>query len=95
MLAAYQKIYSIYQTNAAARSQTVSAYQLSNDLICWKKTSGTSAVLILVNVRNSNINVNLPPILAGNFVNLMTNQNETVGTSLSLTPYAYKIYSMN
>lgn len=95
MLAAYQKIYSIYQTNAAARSQTVSAYQLSNDLICWKKTSGTSAVLILVNVRNSNINVNLPPILAGNFVNLITNQNETVGTSLSLTPYAYKIYTIN
>ena len=95
MLAAYQKIYSIYQTNAAARSQTVSAYQLSNDLICWKKTNGTSAVLILVNVRNNTINVNLPPILAGNFVNLITNQNETVGTSLSLTPYAYRIYSMN
>ena len=95
MLAAYQKIYSVYQTNAAARSQTVSAYQLSNDLICWKKTNGTSAVLILVNVRNNTINVNLPPILAGNFVNLITNQNETVGTSLSLTPYAYRIYSMN
>ena len=95
MLAAYQKIYSVYQTNAAARSQTVSAYQLSNDLICWKKTNGTSAVLIIVNVRNNTINVNLPPILAGNFVNLITNQNETVGTSLSLTPYAYRIYSMN
>lgn len=95
MLAAYQKIYSIYNGHAAARSQAISAYQLSNDLICWKKTSGTSSVLILVNVRNSNINVNLPPILAGNFVNLMTNQNETIGTSLSLTPYAYRIYSMN
>jgi glycosidase len=95
MLAAYQKIYSIYQTNAAARSQIVSAYQLSNDLICWKKTNGSSSVLILVNVRNTTINVNLPPILAGNFVNLITNQNETVGTSLSLTPYAYRIYSMN
>ena len=95
MLAAYQKIYSVYQTNTAARSQTVSAYQLSNDLICWKKTNGSSSVLILVNVRNNTINVNLPPILAGNFVNLITNQNETVGTSLSLTPYAYRIYSMN
>ena len=95
MLAAYQKIYSVYQTNTAARSQTVSAYQLSNDLICWKKTNGSSSVLILVNVRNTTINVNLPPILAGNFVNLITNQNETVGTSLSLTPYAYRIYSMN
>jgi glycosidase len=95
MLAAYQKIYSVYQTNTAARSQTVSAYQLSNDIICWKKTNGSSSVLILVNVRNNTINVNLPPILAGNFVNLITNQNETVGTSLSLTPYAYRIYSMN
>ena len=95
MLATYQKFYSIFHANAAARSQAISAYQLSNDLICWKKTSGTSSVLILVNVRNNTINVNLPPILAGNFINLMTNQNETVGTSLSLTPYAYRIYSMN
>jgi hypothetical protein len=95
MLATYQKFYSIFHANAAARSQAISAYQLSNNLICWKKTSGTSSVLILVNVRNNTINVNLPPILAGNFVNLMTNQNETVGTSLSLTPYAYRIYSMN
>ncbi len=95
MLATYQKFYSIFHANAAARSQAISAYQLSNDLICWKKTSGTSSVLILVNVRNNTINVNLPPILAGNFLNLITNQNETVGTSLSLTPYAYKIYAMN
>jgi hypothetical protein len=95
MLAAYQKIYNIYNSYAASRSHVVSTYQLSNDLICWKKTSGTSSVLILVNVRNNTINVNLPPILAGNFLNLITNQNETVGTSLSLTPYAYKIYAMN
>ncbi len=95
MLLAYQKLYEIYNTKAEARGHTFSAYQLSNDLICWKKTSGTSSVLILVNVRNSTISVNLPGILSGNFVNLITNQNETVGTSLSLTPYAYRIYSMN
>jgi hypothetical protein len=28
-------------------------------------------------------------------VNLMTNQNETVGTSFSLTPYSYRIYQIN
>ena len=95
MLLAYQKLYEIYNTKAEARGHTFSAYQLSNNLICWKKTSGTSSVLILVNVRNSTISVNLPEILSGNFVNLITNQNETVGTSLSLTPYAYRIYSMN
>ena len=95
MLVAYQKIYNIYNAHAAARSQAISAYQLSNDLICWKKTSGTSSVLILVNVRNSTINVTLPPILAGNFINLMTNQNETVGTNFALTPYSYRIYQMN
>jgi glycosidase len=95
MLAAYQKLYEIYNTEAAARGNSISAYQLSNDLICWKKTNGSSSVLILVNVRNTSISVNLPPILAGNFINLMTNQIETVGTSFSLTPYAYRIYSMN
>jgi hypothetical protein len=95
MLAAYQKCYAIYNTYPEARVNNFSIYQLSNDLICWKKTSGNASLLILINVRNTPISVNLPPILAGNFINLMTNQIETVGTSFSLTPYAYRIYSMN
>ena len=95
MLAAYQKLYEVYSTEAAARGNSISAYQLSNDLICWKKTSGTSSILVLVNVRNSAINVTLPPVLTGNFTNLFSGQSETVSTSLSLTPYAFRIYQMN
>ena len=95
MLAAYQKLYEVYSTEAAARGNSISAYQLSNDLICWKKTSGTSSILVLVNVRNSAINVTLPPVLTGNFTNLFSGQSETVSTSLSLTPYAFRIYKMN
>jgi glycosidase len=95
MLAAYQKLYEVYSTEAAARGNSISAYQLSNDLICWKKTSGTSSILVLVNVRNSAINVTLPPVLTGNFTNLFSDQSETVSTSLSLTPYAFRIYKMN
>ncbi len=95
MLAAYQKLYEVYSTEAAARGNSISAYQLSNDLICWKKTNGTSSILVLVNVRNSAINVTLPPVLTGNFTNLYSGQNETVSTSLSLTPYAFRIYQMN
>ena len=95
MLTAYQKLYEIYNSEAAARVHSVSAYQLSNDLICWKKTNGSSSILILVNVRNSTISATLPPILTGNFTNLYTNQSETVSTSLSLPPYAFRIYQMN
>jgi hypothetical protein len=95
MLAAYQKLYEIYNTEAAARGNSVSAYQLSNDLICWKKSNGSASVLILVNVRNSTISVTLPPILTGNFTNLYSDQNETVSTNFSLAPYAYRIYKMN
>jgi glycosidase len=95
MLAAYQKLYEIYNTEAAARGNSVSAYQLSNDLICWKKSNGSASVLILVNVRNSTISVALPPILTGNFTNLYSDQNETVSTNFSLAPYAYRIYKMN
>jgi hypothetical protein len=95
MLAAYQKCYSIYNNYPAARANNYSIYQLSNDLICWKKTSGSSSLLILINVRNTSINVSLPPVLTGNFLNLISNQNEALGTSLALTPYAYRIYQMN
>ena len=95
MLAAYQKLYEIYNTEAAARGNSISAYQLSNDLICWKKTNGSQSVLILVNVRNNTINMTLPPVLTGDFINLYTGQSETVGTSVSLTPYAFRIYKMN
>lgn len=95
MLAAYQKIYEVYNNFPAARVNNYSIYQLSNDLICWKKTSGNQSLLILINVRNSTINVNLPPALNGTFLNLISNQNEAVSNALSLTPYAYRIYQMN
>jgi glycosidase len=95
MLAAYQKIYEVYNNYPAARVNNYSIYQLSNDLICWKKTSGNESILVLINVRNSTISINLPPALNGTFLNLMSNQNETVGNAVSLTPYAYRIYLMN
>lgn len=95
MLIAYQKLYDIYNNNPAARGNTISAYQLSNDLVCWKKTNGSSSVLILVNVRNSILNATLPPALTGNFTNLVSEQNENITSSLSLPAYAYRIYSLN
>lgn len=95
MLSAYQKLYAIYNNNSAARSSTISAYQLSNDLVCWKKTNGSSSVLILVNVRNATINATLPPALTGNFNNLISGISENLSSALTLTPYAYRIYQMN
>lgn len=95
MLAAYQKLYTIYNNNSAARSSNISAYQLSNDLVCWKKTNGSSSVLILVNVRNATINATLPPALTGNFNNLISGMSENLSSALTLTPYAYRIYQMN
>ena len=95
MLASYQKLYTIYNQNSAARGNNISSYQLSNDLICWKKTNGASSMLILVNVRNSTINITLPPALTGNFTNLVSGQNENITTSMSLPAYAYRIYRLN
>ncbi len=95
MLASYQKLYTIYNQNSAARGNNISSYQLSNDLICWKKTNGASSMLILVNVRNSTINITLPPALTGNFTNLVSGENENITTSMSLPAYAYRIYSLN
>lgn len=95
MLTAYQKIYSIYKNNTAARSKNISSYQISNDMVCWKKTVGDTALLILVNVRNNSINISLPSILTGNFTNLVNDQIETINTNLNLGPYAYRIYNMN
>ena len=95
MLAAYQKMYTIYNNYPAARASNYSIYQLSNDLICWKKTSGNESILILINVRNNNINVSLPPALTGTFYNLLNLQDEALGASLALSPYAYRIYQMN
>jgi hypothetical protein len=95
MLASYQKLYTIYNQNSAARRNNISSYQLSNDLICWKKTNGASSMLILENVRNSTINITLPPALTGNFTNLVSGENENITTSMSLPAYAYRIYRPN
>lgn len=95
MLTAYQKIYLIYKNNTAARSKNISSYQISNDMVCWKKTVGDTSLLILVNVRNNSINISLPSILTGNFTNLVNDQIETINSNFTLGPFAYRIYKMN
>lgn len=95
LLTNYQKIGAIYQTNPAARVRDLSTYQVSNDVFCWKKTSGNNSLLILVNVRNAAVSCTIPSILSGNFLNLVTNQNEQVTTNISLPAYGYRIYQMN
>lgn len=95
MLATYQALNAFYLANDCARKGSLSAYQISSDLVCWKKTYGSKDLLILVNVRNTTINFNLPPILTGSFENALSLQIENVSSAMSLGAYGYKILKMN
>jgi glycosidase len=95
MLATYQALNAFYLANDCARKGSLSAYQISSDLVCWKKTYGSKDLLILVNVRNTTINFNLPPILTGSFENALSLQTENISSAMSLGAYGYKILKMN
>ncbi|MFA7272859.1 MAG: alpha-amylase family glycosyl hydrolase [Crocinitomicaceae bacterium] len=94
MKQAYEKLMSIYTNSEAARRGTIQLYMNSNSVSSFKKTSGTSEILILVNVRSTATNYAIPTELQGTqWTNALTDTPATLGSSESLTGYGYSIYT--
>jgi glycosidase len=87
------KIITFRNTSTAIRRGTLTSYD-NSDICAFKKVSGNEVVLVVVNLRNAAKTFTLP----GNFANAtmkdaFTGTDVTLGTSLSLTAYQYKVYT--
>lgn len=90
MLQAYKQLYTIYTNSTAARKGTITNYNASSHVVTFKKTYGTEELLVLVNVRDSIVNYNIPAALQNTSWNdQRTNAAMNLGTTISLPAYSY------
>jgi glycosidase len=91
MLAAYEDMLGFYSGNDAARKGVNTIYQ-NNNVVCFKKNYQDEELLIVVNVRNNQINFALPAALQQTtWKDALDGGVVEFGTSLNLAAYEYLI----
>lgn len=89
--AEYTKVIGFRNSSTAIRRGTLVSYT-NNDVCAFTKTSGTEQVVVFSNLRNATINYTLPAALANtNWKDAYSGAAVSLGTSLSLTAYQYRV----
>jgi glycosidase len=87
----YQHLIGLYNKYPALRKGEMTAYP-NKDIMLFQKQDSEDRFLIAVNVRNEEKSMELPSSWAGQKVtNLYGNAEETLGETLTLKPFEYKI----
>ena len=88
---AYTQIIGFRNSSNAIRRGTLVSYD-NNDVAAFTKTSGSEEVVVFSNLRNSTINYSLPSALQNTtWKDAYSGATVTLGTSLSLTAYQYRV----
>lgn len=91
MLLAYQNMMAFYKNSNASKKGTLTTFP-SNDVLCFQKVYTNESVLIFVNTRNSSKTLSLPSALQNTtWNNAITNENNSLSTSITLNAYEYLI----
>ncbi len=89
--AAYTKIIGFRNSSTAIRRGTLTSYD-NNDVCAFTKASGSETVFVMVNLRNTPITYPIPAALQNtNWTDAFDGSAQTVGTQVTLAPYAYLV----
>lgn len=89
--AEYKRILAFRNSSTAIRGGTLASFSTA-DVLAFTRELGTEKVLVLSNVRSSNIVYTVPGLLSGtNWTNVLTGAPVSLGTSVSLPAYAYML----
>jgi uncharacterized protein YjdB len=89
--AEYTRVIGFRNSSNAIRRGTLVSYD-NNDVCAFTKTSGTEKVVVFSNLRNSTINYTIPSAIANTtWTDAFSGATVTLGTSLSLTAYQYRV----
>lgn len=89
--AEYKQLLAVYNNMPALRKGTITSYN-GQDIIAFVKTLGTTQVLVLCNLRNSNAAFTTPATLQGsNWKNAFDNNTVSLATTMNLSPYEYRV----
>ena len=91
MLANYQKILQFYASHPVARTGQNTLYP-HQDVACFKKSDGNGEIVIIANLRNTNVDFNLPTALQNtDWTDVILQENTSLATLISLAPYQFYI----
>jgi glycosidase len=91
ILTEYKKLIAFRKSSNAVKTGTIEAYN-SDDVMAFKRISGTEEVLVIVNLRNTTKDLALQSAIANaSWTNAMTDEAVDLTTSISLPPYTYLI----
>ncbi|RYE04671.1 MAG: alpha-amylase, partial [Sphingobacteriales bacterium] len=89
MVQAYKQILNVRASSEAIKTGTLTAYN-HTDIVAFEKKAGAEAFLVLVNVRNTAKDFQVPAALAGtSWKDQLTNASLTMGTSITLPAFGY------
>lgn len=89
--AEYKKLMAFRSGSSAVKGGSIETYP-SDDIIAFKRISGSEEVLIIINTSNSEVNYQLPSSLANtSWQDALDNQTVTFNNSVSLAPFSYLI----
>ncbi len=91
MVQEYKKIIALRSASAPLKTGTLTTYP-DNDIVCYKRTIGSSSFVILVNVRNANKTFSVPSNLQGTWTNAFDSTKSVVlGSTQSINAYQYLV----
>ncbi|MBK9257162.1 MAG: alpha-amylase [Saprospiraceae bacterium] len=91
MMQEYKKLMALRSSTPAARSGSPEQFS-TFDVTAFRRKAGSNELLVMVNVRNSTKTYNIPASFQNTvWKDGMTNENITLGTSLNLNAFEYKI----
>jgi glycosidase len=90
MVAGYTNILAFRAAHEAVKIGTLTQFDDAN-VIAFEKKAGSDDVLILVNARNTVASFTVPAVVQGGWTNGLANASVTLGSTVSLQPYAYLV----
>jgi glycosidase len=87
----YKKVIAFRNGSDAIKRGTLKTYN-SKDICAFTKITGSETVLVIANVRNSNINFALPAALANTaWIDAFNGTTINLGEQMVLSPYSYLV----
>ncbi|MEO6149404.1 MAG: alpha-amylase family glycosyl hydrolase [Mucilaginibacter sp.] len=91
MTAEYKKLIAFRKSSEAVKTGALTQYT-NSDVVAFEKKMGDEDILVLVNVRNAEINYTIPDALKNsNWKNALTGADVALATQVSLPAYHYLI----
>jgi Alpha amylase, C-terminal all-beta domain len=92
MLKTYKKLIAIRLSNAALRSGSLEQFA-NNDIVSFRRKSGTNEVFVLINTRSTNKSYTVPTVIKNSaWKDVISGEGVTLGVNMDLKGYEYRVF---